>query len=49
MTTIVLLSTAIYANRLAVPLPRYAQIIEYSEPAFFGVNHLAAGTYRAAN
>ena len=39
MTTIIPLSTAIYANRLAVPLPRYAQIVEYAEPAFFGVNH----------
>jgi hypothetical protein len=37
--TIIPLSTAIYANRLAVPLPRYAQIVEYAEPAFFGVNH----------
>ena len=39
MTTIVPLSTSIYASRLAVSLPRYAQIVEYSEPAFFGVNH----------
>jgi hypothetical protein len=37
--TIIPLTTAIYANRLAVPLPRYAQIVEYAEPAFFGVNH----------
>ena len=37
--TIVPLSTAIYSNRLAVSMPRYAQIVEYAEPAFFGVNH----------
>jgi hypothetical protein len=39
MTTIIPLSTAIFSNRLAIPLPRYAQIVEYAEPAFFGVNH----------
>lgn len=39
MTHIVPLSTAIYSRRLAVPLPRYAQIVDYAEPAFFGVNH----------
>jgi hypothetical protein len=39
MSTIVPLSTAIYSNRLAVNLPRYAQIVDYAEAAFFGVNH----------
>jgi hypothetical protein len=39
MTHIIPLSSAIFASRLAVPLPRYAQIVEYAEPAFFGVNH----------
>lgn len=27
-----------FENELAVPLPRYAQIVDYSEAAFFGVN-----------
>jgi hypothetical protein len=39
MTHIVPLSSAIFTSRIAVSLPRYAQIIEYAEPAFFGVNH----------
>ena len=38
MTTIIPLSTAIYSSRLAVSTPRYAQIVEYAEGAFFGVN-----------
>lgn len=46
MSTIIPLSTAIFASRLAVPLPRYAQIIEYSEPAFFGVNHSSNSAYQ---
>lgn len=32
-------TNAIFASRLAVALPRYAQIVDYAEPAFFGVNH----------
>jgi hypothetical protein len=39
MTAIVPLSTAIFSNRLAVNLPRYSQIVDYAEPAFFGVAH----------
>jgi hypothetical protein len=39
MTTIVPLSTAIFSKRLAVSMPRYAQIVNYAEAAFFGVNH----------
>ena len=39
MSTIVPLSTAIFSKRLAVSTPRYAQIVNYAEAAFFGVNH----------
>lgn len=39
MTTIVPLTSAIFSSRLAVSTPRYSQIVDYAEPAFFGVNH----------
>jgi hypothetical protein len=39
LTAIVPVSVASFTQRLAVPLPRYAQIVDYAEPAFFGVNH----------
>jgi hypothetical protein len=39
MTTIIPLSTAIFSARLAVSTPRYAQIVGYAEPAFFGISH----------
>lgn len=48
MPTIIPLSTSIFTTRLAVPLPRYAQIVEYYEPAFFGVSNPDIAIYGVA-